>query len=102
MKNLTDFNTQTAIEVPQDFFLSQLGIDRSLLEAACVIYQGRFWITYRYFHSIISDGLSDSSTLALLRIAFEDKGKEGKNQAIQDQFYLRLQNSLLSGLNQDE
>jgi len=102
MKNLTDFNTNNAIEVPQDFLMFQLGLDRSLLDDACVLYQGRFWITYRYFHSIISDGLSDSSTLALLRIAFEDKGKEGKNQAIQDQFYSRLPDSLLSGLNQDE
>ena len=102
MKNLSKFDTQTAIEVPQDFFLSQLGIDRSLLEDACVIYQGRLWLKYPELHWIISDGLSLYSTLALLRFAFEAKVKEGKNQAIQDQFNLRLQNSLLSGLNQDE
>ena len=102
MKNLTEFDTQTAIEVPQDFLMSQLGIDRYLLDDNCVMYRGRIWLKYPELHWIISDGLSLYSTLAILRFAFEAKVKEGKNQAIQDQFNLRLQNSLLSGLNQDE
>jgi len=102
MKNLTEFDTQTAIEVPQDFLMSQIGMNRYLLDANCIMYQGRIWLHYQALHWLISDGFSYDSTLALLRFAFEAKVKEGKNQAIQDQFNLRLQNSLLSGLNQDE
>jgi len=102
MKNLTDFNTNNAIEVPQDFLMSQLGIDRYLLVDNCVMYRGKVWLNYHSFHFIIFNGFSDVSTLALLRLAFEAKVKEAKNQSSQDQFNLRLQNSLLSGLNQDE
>jgi len=102
MKNLTEFDTQNAIEIPEDFLMDQMGLDRYLLDDNCVMYQGRVWLNYQALHSMISDGLSNDSTLALLRFAFEAKVKEGKNQVIQDQFNLRLQNSLLSGLNQDE
>jgi len=102
MKSLTEFDTQTAIEVPQDFLMAQLGIDRYLLDDNCIMYRGRVWLDYPQLHWIISDGFSLDSTLALLRIAFEAKVKDVKNQVIQDQFNLRLQNSLLSGLNQDE
>jgi len=80
MKNLTDFDTKNAIEIPEDLLMDQMGLDRYLLDDACVLYQGRFWLNYHALHSMISDGLSNDSTLSLLLIDFESRFNSGKTK----------------------